>query len=52
MKKNNISGASLGQLWTISGKCANGSAFVTWSPKINGRFVCIMAPYPGDEIAN
>lgn len=49
---NNIAGAALGQLWIIGGKCAKGSEFCRWSAHMNGRFACIMAPYPGDELVN
>ena len=47
---NGISGASLGQLWTIGGKCARGSHMTQWSAKLNGKFECDMAPYPGREL--
>lgn len=42
----NIKGASLGQLWTIGGRCAKGTHFTYWSAELNGRFGCVMAPYP------
>lgn len=48
---NNITGASLGQLWTIGAKCARGGHNSKWSGKISGRFVCIMEPYPGNEVS-
>lgn len=47
---NNVSGAELGQLWTIGGKCARGVDVCRWSAYMNGRFACIMAPYPGNEL--
>lgn len=47
---NGISGVSLGQLWTIGGKCRNGKHFTYWSCELNGRFSCIMEPYPGLEL--
>lgn len=45
-----ISGASLGQLWTIGAKCAYGKHFTYWSGRLNGSFKCLMAPYPGNEV--
>lgn len=48
---NNIGSASLGQLWTIGGRCAKGTHYTLWGGKINGRFGCIMAPYPGNELS-
>lgn len=48
---NNIGKVSLGQLWTIGGRCANGNHFTYWSGRLNGRFACIMAPYPGNEVS-
>lgn len=48
---NNISGASLGQLWTVGAKCARGVHNSKWSGKINGRFACVMRPYPGNEVS-
>ena len=47
---NNIRGASLGTVWTIGGRCAKGRHDTTWSGVLNGRFMCIMAPYPGNEL--
>ena len=47
----NIKGASLGQLWTIGGRCAKGTHFTYWSAELNGRFGCVMAPYPGNELS-
>lgn len=47
---NNISGTSLGQLWTIGGRCAKGTHFTYWSARFNGRFACVMEPYPGNEL--
>lgn len=48
---NSISGVSLGQLWTIGGRCAKGIHFSTWAGVLNGRFGCVMAPYPGNELS-
>lgn len=48
---NNIRGASLGQLWTIGGKCATNSHYTYWSAHLNGSFQCIMEPYPGNELS-
>lgn len=48
---NGISRVSLGQLWTIGGRCAQGKHFSTWAGVLNGRFGCIMAPYPGNELS-
>ncbi len=48
---NGISGVSLGQLWTIGGKCSNGKHLTDWSCQLNGRFGCIMEPYPGMEVS-
>lgn len=47
----NIAGASLGQLWTIGGKCGDGKHSTYWTGKLNGRFGCVMAPYPGLELS-
>lgn len=47
----NINGASLGQLWTIGGRCAKGTHFTYWSGRLNGRFACVMEPYPGNEVS-
>lgn len=47
---NNIRGASLGNLWTIGGRCAKGSHDTTWSGVLNGSFRCVMEPYPGNEL--
>lgn len=47
---NGITNASLGQLWTIGVKCAQGKHYTYWSGKLNGRVRCLMAPYPGNEI--
>lgn len=47
---NNIYGASLGELWTIGGRCAKGTHDTTWRGVLNGRFMCKMAPYPGNEL--
>lgn len=47
----NIQNVSLGQLWTFGAKCSqNMHSGVHWSARINGRFRCIMEPYPGNEI--
>lgn len=46
-----INGVSLGQSWTIGAKCQNGTHFTYWSGKLNGRFACIMEPYPGNEVS-
>lgn len=47
----NITGASLGQVWTIGGACShNRSHTPYWSARLNGRFSCVMAPYPGNEL--
>lgn len=48
---NNIAQESLGQNWTIGGRCAKNTHFTDWSVKINGRFACIMEPYPGNELS-
>lgn len=48
---NNIAGASLGQVWTIGGKCTREIHYTYWSGVLNGRFACIMAPYPGNEVS-
>ena len=48
---NSISGAPLGQRWTIGGRCANGEHFTYWSGVLNGKFGCVMAPYPGNEVS-
>ena len=48
---NNIAGASLGQVWTIGGKCTNGKHYTHWTGKLSGRFACIMEPYPGHEVS-
>lgn len=45
-----ISGVSLGQLWTVGGRCARNNHITQWSAKLNGRFSCEMAPYPGNEV--
>lgn len=45
-----INNVSLGQSWTIGGKCKDGSHFTYWSAVLNGSFACIMEPYPGNEI--
>jgi len=47
---NNINGASLGQLWTIGAKCHNNMHSVRWTGVLSGRFRCLMAPYPGNEL--
>lgn len=47
----NITGASLGQVWTIGARCAKNLHLTTWSGVLNGRFVCIMEPYPGNELS-
>lgn len=47
---NGISGASLGQVWKISACCASGAHRTQWSARMNGRFSCKMAPFPGNEI--
>ncbi|MCM1266567.1 MAG: pre-peptidase C-terminal domain-containing protein [Bacteroidales bacterium] len=47
---NGINGAPLGDLWTFGGRCAKGSHDTTWSGVLNGRVVCLMAPYPGNEL--
>ena len=47
---NGISGASLRQVWTIGARCASGSHFIYWSGNIDGRFACLMEPYPGNEL--
>jgi hypothetical protein len=38
-------------LWTIGGRCAKGTHFTYWSAELNGRFGCVMAPYPGNELS-
>lgn len=48
---NGISGASLGQLWTLGGKCGANSHHTFWSARLNGRFMCVMEPYPGNELS-
>lgn len=46
-----ISNVSIGQLWTFGVKCSqNLHSGVYWSGRINGRFRCIMEPYPGNEL--
>lgn len=47
---NGIANAPLGQSWTIGGKCSKGSHFTYWSAVLSGKFFCIMAPYPGNEL--
>lgn len=48
---NGISNVSIGQLWTFGVKCSqNLHSGVHWSGRINGRFMCIMEPYPGNEL--
>lgn len=46
----NITGVSLGQRWTIGGRCADGKHFLYWGARLYGSFVCIMEPYPGNEL--
>ena len=46
-----IANASLGQAWTIGGRCSKSMHATYWSGKLNGRFACIMAPYPGNELS-
>lgn len=48
---NNITGVPLGQVWTIGGKCSKVIHYTNWSGNLNGRFACIMAPYPGNEVS-
>lgn len=48
---NNIAGAPLGQIWTIGGRCANGLHYTRWTARLYGRFACIMAPFPGNEVS-
>lgn len=48
---NNISGVSLGQVWTIGAKCTKGTHVTYWTGKLKGRFGCVMAPYPGFEVS-
>lgn len=48
---NNISQASIGQNWTIGGKCAKNMHVTDWSCTMSGRFACIMEPYPGNELS-
>ena len=46
-----ITNASIGQLWTFGAKCSqNTHSGVHWSGRINGKFKCIMEPYPGNEL--
>lgn len=45
-----ISNASLGELWTIGARCAKGTHYTNWAGVLNGRFGCVMAPYPGNEL--
>lgn len=47
---NNISGASLNELWIIGAKCARNRHVTQWSGSLNGSFKCRMAPYPGNEL--
>lgn len=47
---NGIENVSLGQSWTIGGRCKRGSHNTYWSAVLNGRFMCIMEPYPGNEL--
>ncbi len=48
---NNIKKELLGQLWTFGAKCSqNTHSGVHWSGRINGKFKCIMEPYPGNEL--
>lgn len=47
---NNISGASLNELWIIGAKCARNRHVTQWSGSLNGSFECRMAPYPGNEL--
>lgn len=45
-----ISKVSLGQSWTIGGACSHSTHIPWWSARLNGRFRCVMAPYPGNEL--
>ncbi len=47
---NNISGVSLGGIWTVGAKCARNRHVTQWSGALNGTFQCIMEPYPGNEL--
>lgn len=47
---NNISGASLGELWIIGAKCSKNRHVTQWTGSLNGSFQCRMAPYPGNEL--
>lgn len=48
---NMISNASLCNLITIGAKCGDLSTHTTyWQGILNGRFKCLMAPYPGNEL--
>ena len=47
----NINGVSLGQVWRIGARCAKNLHLTNWSGVLNGRFVCIMEPFPGNELS-